>query len=121
MPGSSTVEGTAQVARAFDELASKASDASTIAQEIAAIGVDAAQAAAPSRTGELVSSIGAEVGQNGADLGSEVGYAPFAEFGTVYMPGARFMAAGYNAMAERAEAIADQWMSGVLADVDRMA
>lgn len=110
-----------EVAAAFNALAKKAGDARTVAEQLAAIGTDAARAAAPVLTGELVSSIAAEVGTNDAELGTSVGYAPFNEFGTVYMPGVRFMGAGYGAMAERAEAIAEAWMNGVLDDVDRMA
>lgn len=114
------IEGDERVARAFDALAKRSADASSVAQQLAAIGEDAARSAAPVRTGELVDSIGAEVGENDAELGATAGHAPFVEFGTTSMPGVRFMAAGYNAMHERGEAIADQWMSGVLSDVDRM-
>jgi hypothetical protein len=117
-----TVEGKAEVVRAFRLIEDKAADARTVAEQVAAIGVDAARAAAPvGATGNLVASIAAEVGTNGADLGTDVGYAPFNEFGTVYMPGVRFMGAGYGAMEARAEAIASKWVEGILSDADRIA
>lgn len=114
------VEGKDSVARALDEVARKSADASSVARELAAIGVDAARAAAPvGATGELQASIASEVGTNDAELGTDVGYAPFNEFGTVYMPGVRFLGAGYGAMNERAEEIATKWMGDVLADAER--
>ena len=113
------VEGKEQVERAFDLVAAKAADAQRLAEQLGAIGADAARAAAPSRTGELAASISAEVGTNTAELGTEVGYAPFNEFGTTYMPGVRFMGAGYGAMNDRAEQLATQWADGILADAER--
>lgn len=122
MAQASRVTGTDEVAAAFDELAKRSGDATEVGRQLAAIGVDAAKRAAPVASGALVASIGVdEVGQTTADLGTEVGYAPFPEFGTAYIEPVRFMLAGYEAMTERAEAIATEWMSGVLGDVDAMA
>lgn len=113
------VTGKESVARAFDDIARKSADASSVARELAAIGVSAARSAAPVASGTLQSSIAADVGTNEADIGTEVGYAPFVEFGTVYMTGVRFIGAGYGAMAERAEDIATKWAGGILADAER--
>lgn len=116
-----TVEGKETVARAFEHIADKSADARAVAEELARIGVDAARQAAPvGATGELVAGIAAEVGTNSADLTDDVGYAPFNEFGTVYMPGVRFMGAGYGAMHDRATDVATKWMEGVLGEAERM-
>ena len=116
-----TVEGKDEAARAIDSIATKASDAARIADEVARIGLDAARAAAPRRTGELASSLAVEVGTNEAELGTEVGYAEFPEFGTVHMAAWRFIGAGYEAMTARAEGIANDWLQGIVDDADRMA
>lgn len=114
------VTGREQVARAFEDLANKAADARAVAERMAAIGVDAARAAAPvGATGELAASITSEVGENAAELGTDVGYAPFNEFGTAYMSGVRFMGAGYGAMQDQAEQVATVWADGILADAER--
>lgn len=110
-----------QVARAIASVGERASDAGKVAAELAAIGLDAARREAPRRTGTLAASLATDVGQNEAELGTDVGYAPFVEFGTVYMPGVRFIGAGYEAMKARAEGVATPWMEGILADADKMA
>ena len=53
-----TIEGKEAVERAFKHVADKAADASTVAAELARIGVDAARSAAPvGATGELVAAL----------------------------------------------------------------
>ena len=116
-----TIEGEEKVARAFDELADRAEDVRAVNEQLGEIGVDAAQRAAPKRTGELVESISAEVGDEAGELVATAGHAPFVEFGTIYMPATPFLVAGYNAMRERAEPIAEAWMQAQLDAVDRMA
>lgn len=115
------VKGEAEVARAFEHIADEVVRPTSVAQQLADIGVEAARSKAPTRTGELLGSIHAEVGVADAEVGTDIGYAPFQEFGTVYVPAVRFIGYGYGAMAERAEAIATDYLDGVLADADRMA
>lgn len=105
---------TKPVLRAFDQLAASAGDLSEPSRTVLAIGLDAARAGAPVRTGELAGSIAVDVTKDGGELSASAPYAPYQEFGTRYVRGRRFMRRGADAIAGAADPEFTRWMAGAV-------
>ena len=100
---------------AFDKIKTSAADMSEPTRTVLAVGLDAARAGAPIRTGELVSSIAIlDVTPKGGELAARSPHAPFVEFGTRYMRGRRFMRRGADAMAAVADPTYTKWLDGAV-------
>lgn len=113
------VHGQAEVLAALDELASRASDPDPANERLAELGLRVAEDLVPRRSGILAASLEATVGTGTATLSTEVGYAPFPEFGTSTTEAQPFMGPAFDAMSAAAEPAYTDWLGGILADVQR--
>jgi hypothetical protein len=113
------VTGEEQVMRALDELATRASDPDAVNERLAELGLRVATEHVPVLTGVLEASIDATVGKGAATLATDVGYAPYPEFGTPTAEAQPFMGPAFEAMSTAAEPAYTDWLGGILADVQR--
>lgn len=113
------VTGEEQVIRALHELADRAADPDDVNDRLAELGLRVATDHVPTATGVLEASIEATVGKGAATLSTDVGYAPFPEFGTSTIEAEPFMGPAFEAMTAAAEPEYTDWLGGILADVQR--
>jgi hypothetical protein len=92
-----TVTGVDVCARAYAAVAEDAKNELDAHRRIASAAESAARGRAPVRTGALAGSIAGKASEHDAELAVAMPYWPAQEFGTRYLTGRRYMAAGIDA------------------------
>lgn len=88
-----------QVADALESLAAAAADMSDPTRVVLAAGMDAAHGQAPRLTGELIAGLDVvDVTATGGTLVARAPHSVYQEYGTRYVRGRHFMAAGSDAI-----------------------
>jgi hypothetical protein len=106
------------VQRAFGRLEKATESVELPSRRLAELGLDAARAAVPVRTGELRSGLEIDAGDKGVELRNAVRWGPPQEFGTRWVQAQRFMAAGFDAMADGARSVYEDWLGDQIRKVD---